>query len=354
MEIVPAEAPKKRCTSFDVARLAGVSRATVSHVLNGRRNATVPAETQERVQVAARTLGYKPNTLARSLRRGRTALVGVHISVREDNFHDRILHGIHDECDKQGYNVVLARFSQRGPAASAGFLRMMDFRVSGVIHVIGTLLPSESARLRENEEPFGVPTVLVDDSAGSDKCDCVITDDVEGARAAVRHLIELGHTRIAHITGGTLCSTAPARLNGYRSMVHEAGIDDDESLVQECEYTQMRLDAAVDRLLGLPNPPTAIFVANDKLAVRAIESARRRGIRIPEDISVIGYGDTEVGEYCDLSTVAQDPEELGRTAVRLIFERVADPRREPQLVMMPTRLIARGSTRPNSAKGSRP
>jgi DNA-binding LacI/PurR family transcriptional regulator len=336
----------KRINSTDVAKLAGVSRATVSYVLSGRRNYEVPASTKERVLAAANSLGYKPNTLARGLSRGTTSLIGVYRGIHEDSFHDRIVHGVHEECSARGYSVLLSYLHVDEAAASERFLKGLEFQISGAIRIIGSLSPGEAARLRDAEVRYGTPVVLVDDRSNCSEFDCVVTDDVSGAFAAVSHLIGLGHKRIGHIGGGGNRSTAPDRVLGYIRAHEAAGLDLDPELQQSCAYEADNVDTAMGALLGNSSPPTAIFAANDRLAAMAREFARIQGLRVPEDLSLIGYGDMEYAQVSGLSTVDQHPEELGRQALIRLFERIADPDLPPKMSTVPTRLIPRASTAP--------
>lgn len=340
----------KRATSSDVARLAGVCRSTVSYVLSGRRNATVPEETCRRVLLAAEALNYRPNTLAQSLKAGRTKLLGVFMRIREDSFHDRILHGIHEECAARGHSVLLAYLDPDERIASKSLMRLLEFQIAGAIRVIGSLTESEVRNLNDIRRQYGTPFVMVDDRANSDDFDCIVTDDVEGARTAVRHLIDLGHRRIAHLAGGSVRSTGPDRLSGYLSTMAEAGLPVEDGMIGRADFLSGadsgEVDLAMEQFLSLPRPPTAIFAANDRIAALAREAARARGVRTPEDVSIIGYGDLEIAEFTGLTTIDQEPETLGRLAVRRVFERLANPGIEPAAIYGKTRLITRKSTLP--------
>ena len=328
-------------SSFDVARRANVSRTTVSYVLNGRQDLPIPQETRDRVLRAAADLGYRQNHLARSLRSGKTQTLGVVLPGLDEPYLAEIVHGIETESARQGFRVLLAN-SQRDPATEARQVRLLlEHRVDGLI-----CLPSEHtlpqmsswlATVRESD----LACVIADDCTFSGHWDCVVSDDVAGARSAVGHLIGLGRRRVAHLAGGQSVSSGRDRLAGYQSALADAGLDADPALVSDDSYDPARVAPAVATLLALPRPPDALFAANDVLAAEALEALRGHGRRVPEDVALVGFGNMSWGRYLRLATVDQDTQALGREAARRLFARLCDPHLPPTRMTLSTRLVVR-------------
>ncbi len=349
---------RRNPSSADVARLAGVSPTTVSFVINGRRDILIPEETRARVLRVARELGYLPNSLARSLARGRTQTVGVIVPSLDSSFSAHIVQGVQDACFEQGYRVLLTH-SQHDPTIEAKEVDLLlEHRVDGLIGVASdeTVLPMAGwldAVIRE-----GVACVVVDDCTYAGKADCVASDDEGGARQAVGHLLGRGHRRIAHLCAGARTSTARDRRRGYAAALAAAGVALDEALVTGEAFEMPDPARSLRALLGLPHPPTALFAANDYMAADALEALRERGVRVPEDMALVGYGDTRVGRYLHLTTVRQDPQRMGRAAAQRLFARLADPKLAPEEIILPTELVIRESCgsplRPRSSASGYP
>jgi LacI family transcriptional regulator len=334
---------RRNPSSADVARQAGVSPTTVSFVINGRRDILIPEETRARVLQVARELGYRPNSLARSLARGRTQTIGVLVPSLDSSFTAHVVQGIQEACFGQGYRVLLTH-SQHDPAIEAKEVDLLlEHRVDGLISVASEETIGPMSRWLDGVVGEGAPCIVVDDRTYAAKVDCVVSDDEGGARRAVEHLLGLGHQRIAHLCAGTRTSTARDRHCGYCAALSSAGITVDEALVVG-EAFEMRDPArALRALRELPHPPTALFAANDYMAADIIEVAREQGVRVPEDMALAGYGDTRVGRYLHLTTIRQDPQRMGHTAAGRLFARLADPKLAPQEIVLPTELVVRDS-----------
>ncbi|MDR3707067.1 MAG: LacI family DNA-binding transcriptional regulator [Capsulimonadaceae bacterium] len=334
-----------KVSSADVARAAGVSRTTVSYVLNGVANANIPNVTRERVLKTARQMGYRINTLARGLKSGRTALIGVYCRVREDSFHERVVHGIYDICYDEGFNVLIAYLGTTELIEEESLQRMLDYNVAGIIRiVIGSLTDVEIERLGKVQTLHKTSCVLIDDATHADRFDCVISDDIAGSIAAVNHLISIGHRRIGFISAGDMTSTARARREGYYASLRLAGIPEDERLVRGVSYVPSDQLAAIHSLLAMEDRPTALFCPNDAAASIAREVARELKLSVPEELAIVGYGDSDIAYFGGLTSVDQAPEELGRLAVRRILALQDGQERPGKSILGPTRLVLRPST----------
>ncbi len=338
---------RKKPSGLDVARRAGVSLTTVSFVMNERTDKSIPTSTRERVLRAARELGYRPNGLVRALVRGRTQTIGVLVPRLDSSFHATIIQGIQEICTAQDYRVLLAD-SQHAPDLEARQIDLLlEHRVDGLISVAvaegGTF--EKTAKWHSIVKAEGMPLVIVDDHSLAPEVDCVVTDDFEGARLAVQHLLRLEHRRIAHLSAGFRMTSARNRHDGYMAALQSAGVGPDTRMVIGNSYFMKpeELQKAIDGLLELPEAPTALFAANDDLAAEVLGVIRQRGGSVPEDMALVGYGNTELGRHLDLTTVHQDPLEMGRRAALRLFARLQDAMMPFETSVLPTRLIVRES-----------
>jgi LacI family transcriptional regulator len=190
--------------------------------------------------------------------------------------------------------------------------------------------------------------VVIDDHSCAEEADCVVSDDLRGARLAVEHLLRLGHRRIAHLSAGEGMSSARDRRAGYLAALQEAGLPMEERLITGASYfmSSDELQAAILSLLDLSDRPTALFAANDDMAAESIAVAQARGLRVPGDLSVVGYGNTEVGRYIGLTTVHQDPLDMGRLAARRLFARLEEPDLAVERIVLPVQMVLRDSCGP--------
>ncbi len=345
---------RRRATGKDVAERAGVSLTTVSLVVNRRKNVAIPEETRQRVLDAARDLGYRPNGLVRGLVRGRTQTIGVIVPRLDSSFHAAVVHGIQGVLRTEGWRMLLADSEHRFEDESHEVELLLQHRVDGLISVaLVDDVPEETVReWVAGLANDGVSMVVVDDQIAAGIVDCVTTDDELGARLVVEHLIALGHTHIAHLGAGDAMSSARSRRAGYEAALRDAGLTVDPDLVAGTSYFATPDDVLclAERLLGAAPRPTAVFCANDDLAAELIAVVRSRGMRVPEDLSVAGYGDTAAGHLLGITTIHQDPISMGRTSAERLFERLKSPELPPKHISLSVRLIRRGTTAPPKAK----
>ena len=333
---------KRKANSQDVAERAGVSRTTVSYVLNGRTDVAIPEETQARVRKAAQELSYRSNRLANGVLRGQTKLFGVVVPHLYNSFYSQILQGVHEECDRHGYTILLTHSRQDQSAEQQRVGLLMEYRVDALVCVTYLRSPTEgiswATETQQSRLPCVVLDCLPDDNASLDG---VASDDKAGAHAAVTHLFRLGHRRIGHLVGDQRVNTGADRYDGYRRALRDAGLALDERIVTGRNYQREDGREGMQRLLALDQPPTAIFAGNDDIAEGALEALQERGLDAPRDIALVGYGNLEASRGFGLTTVDQDPAEMGRRAVQCVLARLMNPDLPRQRVLVPTRLIVR-------------
>lgn len=331
-------------TILDVARRAGVSPATVSRVLN-QSSHPVSARGRRKVLAAAQKLAYIPNLPARSLLTNQTAALGVLIPDVSNPYYAAVLRGIEDAVGAIGRTVILCN-TDRDPRKQRLYLRaLMERRVDGLIVAGGTFGRGESEVTGDD-----LPVVMIGRHRA--RFPSVGIDNVAAAALATRHLIALGHRRIAHLAGPAVSLTAADRLRGYRLALEAASIAVDAGLVVEVGFTPLRAGAAVRAACRDRRRPTAILAANDQVAIGVIRALHELGLRVPDDISVVGFDDTPLASYTvpSLTTVAVPSYELGRSAVALMAA-VLDGRRPASLVL-PCELRVRESTaQPHRRRG---
>ncbi|WP_258370096.1 MULTISPECIES: LacI family DNA-binding transcriptional regulator [unclassified Curtobacterium] len=339
METVAESAPPPgRATISDVARAAGVSVPTVSKVINGR-DGVAPA-TSKRVLEVIESLGYESSLVARSLRRSRTDVIGILVTEFEP-FSTELLKGISSAATGTGYELLayagLVSGETRPGWERRSLSRLAGTLIDGAIVVTPTTLMSSTS----------VPVVSIDPHTGPEGHAAIDSDNVGGARAATEHLIGLGHRRIAHIRGREDLASAELRETGYRESLAAAGIPFDPELVRVGGY-QTALSAEVARaLLARPDRPTAVFAANDISALGVLEVAHELGLRVPEDLSVVGFDDVPLAANATppLTTVAQPLHDLGAEAVHMLLNLLRG-QDVPQHVQLPATLVVRASTGP--------
>ncbi len=338
-------ASKKRSTSQDVADLAGVSRTTVSFVLNRLEGVSISESTRDRVWEAARKLNYHPNSAGRKLVSGKSNTLGLVLcqspeQVFADAFLPRVILGVEQAAMQENFHVLLKPVD---PSDSEGYARLIrENHVDGIILSGPRQDDLEIRRLHEE----GVPIVLLGQLPGTDLC-FVDVNAISGAETAVEHLLEAGHRRMGMITNAPLTYTsAQQRRAGYVNALRKKNIESDAALIQEGNYTPASGYHAMKRLLGETVRPTAVFVASDVVAAGAILAAKRAGLRIPDDLSIIGFDDIPMAEYLDppLTTVRLPAFGLGWAAGERLIHLIRGDGLDQNSLFLESQLIIREST----------
>lgn len=325
----------------DVARDVEMSTATVSRALRGLQG--VSDETRERVMESARRLGYVPSPSAAGLASGHTRTVAVIVPRVTQWFFAAIVQGAEEVLRERGYDLLLYNLAGDASARHRVFeTSLLTKRVDAVLVLSLKPSPDELERLSS----LGRPVTIV--GADMPGWATVRIDDHEAAAAATRHLLDLGHERIAYIGGateGVLDFTAPsARLSGYRCTLEQAGVPLRAELETDGAFTVSGGLRAARELLTGGDRPTAIFAASDEMAIGALRAAQELGLRVPQDVSVIGIDDHEMASYFDLTTVAQPVHEQGRVAATQVLAALTDDDWSPEQVILPTELVVRRTT----------
>jgi LacI family transcriptional regulator len=337
----------QRLTIREVADLAGVSAATVSRVLNGR--ADVSERARDAVMRVVQESGYSTNRTARGLSAGRTGLVGVTLPVLHHTYFSVILAGASEAFYEHDMRMVLCPTHHEHDREVTLLERLMQGTTDGAVLVLPEESSEELAALHEHGYPF----VIVDPHKPPDeRVPTVSAAHSSGASEAVEHLLQLGHRRIAAVTGPRGWIATEERLRGYHGALATAGVMPTPELEVESDWSVPGGREAVLRLLALDEPPTAVFAFNDMLAIGVMQAARQRGVRVPEELSVVGFDDTFEASIVTptLTTVRQPLAEMGRMAVNLLVRQLQNQRIEALHVQLETKLVVRESTAPPPAR----
>ncbi|MCL4868462.1 MAG: LacI family transcriptional regulator [Anaerolineae bacterium] len=329
-------------TIIDVAEEAGVSYSTVSRVVNNK--SYVKPDTRAKVMGAMTRLGYQANLQARSLAGGRSNVIGLLVVDLTTQYVGEIIRGIDEILTANQYELMLYTTHRRKTKESAYVNMMARGLADGLLIVLPRDPEAYLTSLRERDFPY----VLID-QFGIDDSDLTVTAaNREGGYAATRHLIELGHRRIAIITGWMDMIAARHRLEGYRAALADYHIEYDEALVYEGDFSQPCGFHGANHLLDLASPPTAIFASSDLIAMGVMDAARGRGIKIPTDLSLIGFDDIPMSAVLipQLTTVRQPLDEMGRRATQILLDLIQKPEAKQTSVVLATELILRESTAP--------
>lgn len=328
-------------TIKDVARAARVSVTTVSHVVNKTR--FVSEEGRNRVEQAIRELGYVPSAVARSLQRSATNTLGMLIPNSSNPYFAEIVRGIEDRCFGAGYNLVLCNTDDEPRRQGMVLQVLAERRVDGLIVVSS----GEDPALPELLAGLRMPTVMVDREIDTLPCDLVETAHMQGALLAVQHLTALGHRRIACIGGPAGVATADQRAEGWRMALAGLGLSS-AGLLQPGDFTSEGGYAAMHAILRQTPRPSAVFVANDLMAIGALCAAHECGVAVPDELSLVGFDDIELARFAcpPLTTVAQPKQRIAAMAVDMLLERIEGRRQDARKVVLQPELRVRASTAP--------
>jgi len=324
-------------TLADIARALGVSKMTVSRAINNHPE--ISPETRARILDAAQRMNYRPNQFARALTTNRSYLLGVVVPDLMHSYFAEICRGIETVAKPLGYQNLICS-TDEDTANEESEVEALLPRTDGLI-LASSASPSETKFYRRLVRERA-RMVLIDRQLEGIKCPTVTTDDVKVGELATGHLLNLGHARVGHLKG-TVASTAALRFAGYRNALAKSHIAFDEELVRECGFTESDGYRATREWLRNGNPPSAIFAANDPAAIGAMSAITEVGLRIPEDIAIVGGGNIHYGDMLSvpLTTIAWSTSEMGQAAARLLIDLVEGKRgtREQHIIVEPELVI---------------
>ena len=330
-------------TIKDVARDAGVSVTTVSHVVNDTR--AVAPDTRARVEAAVRRLDYRPSSVARALKANRTHTLGMLVTASTNPFFAEVIRGVEAGCFAAGYSLILGNTGDYTERLISYWRTLAGRRIDGLVVMTTNAAPEFFRELGRHRR---LPVIALD--TGGDAADCVINDDsARGGQLAGKYLASQQFQRIAVVTGPARHPRSIERFEGFRQALAEEGLTLDPALVLDSDLTIQGGHKAVGALLDRSeNRPDAIFCFNDMLAMGGLSAAHERGLEVPGDVSIMGYDDTELAAFTapPLTTVQQPAFEIGRTAAEVMIEHLDAHRPMPRSITLEPKLIIRRSVGP--------
>ncbi|PSB89605.1 HTH-type transcriptional repressor PurR [Photobacterium damselae subsp. damselae] len=329
-------------TIKDVARMAGVSTTTVSHVINKTR--FVAEATQKKVMAAVDELNYAPSAVARSLKCNTTRTIGMLVTKSTNPFFAEVVHGVEEYCYKEGYTLILCN-TEGNLSKQQDYLRMLaEKRVDGLLVMCSDL---DEKLLELLERKKDLPMVIMDWGPESPHTDKIQDNAEHGGYIATKHFIENGHTKIGCLSGHEDKSTCRERLKGFRKAMVESNLSVNEDWILEGDFECDTAVKAAQDFIAMTERPTAIFCFNDIMAMAMISTFEQAGLRVPDDISIIGYDNIDLAPYFSppLTTIHQPKRRLGKTAVEILMDRVKDKNHERQTFEMAPELVIRKSVK---------
>ncbi|PJC85645.1 DNA-binding transcriptional regulator CytR [Vibrio sp. HA2012] len=329
-------------TMKDVAQLAGVSTATVSRALMNPEK--VSSATRKRVEEAVLEAGYSPNSLARNLRRNESKTIVAIVPDICDPYFSEIIRGIEDAAMEHGYLILLGDSGQQQKRESS-FVNLVFTKQADGMLLLGTALPFDISKPEQKHLP---PLVMACEYAPELELPTVHIDNLTSSFEAVNYLTQLGHKRVAQISGPESATLCHFRNQGYLQALRRAGIPMNPDYTAHSDFTFAGGAKAVKKLLAQPEPPTAIFCHCDIMAIGAIQEAKRLGLRVPQDLSVVGFDDIQFSQYCDppLTTISQPRYEIGRQAMLMMLELLKGREIGAASRLLETKLVVRNSAAP--------
>ena len=326
-------------TIKDVAELAEVHPSTVSRVING--DSRISEKTKKKVLLIIRKLGYTPNAIARGLKTKRTYTLGMLIPDITNPFFAELARGVEDAANKNSFNIILCNTDDKLKKERTYLEILREKRVDGLI--LGTAHIRDQSILELEKKKF--PYILISRNVERLNKNCIIIDDLAGGMMATEYLIKLGHHRIAHISGPLKTRSGLNRLKGYQLALKKHKIEYNDELVGEGDFRINGGYQVMKRFLKLPEPPTAIFAANDLLALGAMQAIQKKNFYIPEDFSIIGFNDIELASfvYPSLTTIRQPILEMGNLAVKMLLKIIIDGEFNQGKIVLKPKLIIRES-----------
>jgi LacI family transcriptional regulator len=329
-------------TLKELALRANVHASTISRVANNDPGLRIAAATRLRIEALLRETGYRPNGIARGLKLRQTNVLAVVIPDITNPFFAALFRGVEDAAAPRGFNVLLCNTDGLPERQRSHLESLQARRVDGVIVASSFLKDPSVQELRRQKGPY----VLVNRFSDDGEDPFVGSDDLLGGQLATEHLIELGHTRIGHLAGKPIVSTGVLRRRGYLAALAHADLPADPGLIVESGYTEEGGVDAARRLLSIDDPPTAVFAVTDMVALGVARVARQMGLRIPQDLAIVGYNDIPLASRVSpgLTTMRVPIQEFGSVAVRLLLEQLGSPEPASRRIRFTPDLVVREST----------
>ena len=327
-----------KITSAEVAAKAGVSQSAVSRVFTP--GASASAKTAQKVRAAASELGYRPNVLARAMVSGKSRIIGVVVAYLENQFYPDALEKLSKALQDKGYHAMIFMASQTTGNLESVVDEMLDYQVDGIVAASVAL----SSELSKRCQAAGIPMVLFNRSQDDMHLSAVTSDNFAGGCKVAELLLELGHRKIGFISGWEGASTQRDREAGFTHVLNQAGLSVHSRKVGDFKYSGAE-KAALDMFAA--DPPEAVFVANDHMALAVMDTLRfKMGIRVPDDVSVVGYDDVAAASWpaYNLTTVRQPANRMVAETVDILLEKIDDPNAPPRRIEIDGPLMERGST----------
>ncbi|HCG8276120.1 TPA: substrate-binding domain-containing protein [Vibrio parahaemolyticus] len=330
-------------TMKDIAKLAGVSTSTVSHVINKTR--FVSEEISERVNNAAKELNYyAPSALARSLKVNRTKTIGMLVTTSTNPFFGEVVKGVERSCYHKGYSLILCNTEGDNERMRQSINTLLQKRVDGLILMCSSL---EGERIDVFERYPDIPVVVMDWGPMLFTSNKIQDNSLRGGYLAAKYLIDCGHTEIGCITGPLIKHQAQMRYEGYKRAMNEAGLEFNANWIIESDFECEGGYQAFKKMAERGTLPSSIFVSNDMMAMGVINAANELGIKVPDDLSIIGYDDIHIAKFMSpsLTTIHQPKYRLGQAAVETLVRRLDDKSNEAQVVQLEPTLVVRNSVK---------
>lgn len=334
-----------RVTIKDIAKLANVSTTAVSMALNDQPG--VSSKTREKILAIAKKLDYQPNFIAKSLISRHTYTIGLILNSITDPFFPELAKGVEEEANRRGYNLLLCNTNRDLKAEKHAIDMLRSKGVDGIL--LATVMKDDPhiAPLLRERFPFVLVNRFSMDPALENQVDYVVLDNHRGGYTGMQHLYRLGHDRIAIIAGAADTSTAVLRTNGALQALSDCGLEQDPALIVEGGYQRQKAYQAAQKLMAIKRPPTAYFAQDDYMAIGVRQALLEQGLRIPEDVAVMGFDDTDVASIAgvDLTTISQEKYEMGALGARILIDKVekSGPRGMVNQVILEARLVIRKS-----------
>jgi DNA-binding LacI/PurR family transcriptional regulator len=331
-------------TVKDIANKLSLHYTTVSKALRGHPDISV--ETKHRVISLAKELDYHPNSIAKSLKKQATSTIGIIVPSIKVDFFSAVISGVEEVAYERGFNTVVCQSNENYEREATHVSTLISNRVDGVL--VSLAQTTKSGTHFRPLQKKGIPLVLFDRISEDIKADMVVVDDYGGAVQAIRHLVQSGYRKIAHVAGPENTSIGRDRCRGYLDELRRNGITVDNEMIIYGGLQENYGVAAFREFLSRDIKPEAIFAVNDPVAIGIYDEIKRNGMAIPRDIALVGFGNIKLSSYLDppLTTVTQSPYKLGKTAAEMLLKRIENPssKMEPETEVIETKLILREST----------